>query len=108
MDNYQGTHKRAYKNFHRAGKVLLPIGISVSAISLTTFVVFLVCFILEVERAGGWKDLATLYYILFMLSIVLFVLGICALIPGIVFTSLAHGFRSRDEEHGISYSEFDD
>jgi ABC-type Fe3+ transport system permease subunit len=108
MDNYQGTHKRAYKNFHKAGQVLLPIGIGVSAGSLTTFVTFLVLFILEVQRTGGWKELATLYYILFMLSIVLFALGMCALIPGIVFTSLAHGFRSHDEENGISYSEFND
>jgi hypothetical protein len=111
MDNYQGTHKRAYKNFRAAGKVLLPIGIVFAAVFTVTFIVFLSIFITEASVAGASKtDLSTLGIVSavgYGVSILFMVLGYLALIPGIVFTALAHGFRSRDEGHGIDYSEFD-
>lgn len=116
MDAYQGTHKRAYVNFRRAGKILLPIGIAVTAVFMVATVIFAILFGFAVAsidpNAATQSDALTaqiaVYTVLMTLSIVLFALGICALIPGIVFTALSAGLRRRDEGNGISYSEFDD
>jgi len=110
MDSYEGTHKRAYVNFGLAGKILLPLGISLSAVFLVLTAVFTTLFVVEVFRLTNpqsWTPLATVFVILMSVSWLFFVIGLLCLIPGIVFTILSKSFRRNDESRGIDYSEFD-
>lgn len=110
MDSYQGTHKRAYENFGLAGRILLPIGISLSSVFLVLAITFAIFFASEASgftSPQDWTPLATLWVSLLGASWFFFAIGIMCLVPGIVFTILSKSFRQSDEQKGIDYSEFD-
>lgn len=113
MDSYQGTHKRAYVNFGRAGKILLPLGIVLTAVFFVATIVFAILMgisLADIPSNTPTESLpadAIAYIVLFSVSVSICCIGACCLVPGIVFTILSKSFRRKDEENGISYSEFD-